>query len=153
MRHNNFMAKRLTDTEKWDDPWFYFLNVEEQWLWIYLLDRCDHAGIWKVNWSYFELKWGHKPNLEKFKDRIFQISNERIFIPKFLIFQYGSNWTKSKVKAHYSAIKILKNLKILEQAKTLTNGNTGSKTINKIEGLLILKKNNNIDKNQTVTNP
>jgi hypothetical protein len=43
------MAKRLTDSAKWDDPWFAELPSKYKLFYIYLLDECDHAGIWKVN--------------------------------------------------------------------------------------------------------
>jgi len=41
------MPKRLTATEKWNDPWFCGLNIEDKLFWIYLCDNCDHAGIYK----------------------------------------------------------------------------------------------------------
>ena len=44
------MAKRFTATDKWGDPWFCGLSVSDRMFWIYLLDACDHAGIWQVNW-------------------------------------------------------------------------------------------------------
>ena len=44
------MAKRFTDTEKWKDPWFCALTEKEKLFWVYIVDNCDHAGIWRVNW-------------------------------------------------------------------------------------------------------
>ena len=43
------MAKRFTDSTKWDDPFFADLSNDYKLLWIYILDKCDHAGIYKVN--------------------------------------------------------------------------------------------------------
>jgi len=89
------MAKRLTDSEKWEDPWFLDLKDEHKLIWIYLLDKCDHAGIWKVNKRLAEFCFGHSLDWEGFlkasNGRIEIISGgEKWFIPKFLNFQYGS---------------------------------------------------------------
>jgi hypothetical protein len=43
------MAKRFSDSEKWEDPFFTNLTNEYKLAWIYLLDKCDHAGFYKVN--------------------------------------------------------------------------------------------------------
>ena len=50
------MSKRHTDTEKWERPWFRKLPPEYKALWLYILDKCDIAGIWYVDFdtaSYF----------------------------------------------------------------------------------------------------
>jgi hypothetical protein len=39
------MAKRLTDSNKWNDSWFTNLPMDIKLVWIYLLDACDHAGV------------------------------------------------------------------------------------------------------------
>ena len=43
------MSKRFTDSEKWGDPWFRNAPSKYKLLWLYLIDECDNAGIWKVN--------------------------------------------------------------------------------------------------------
>ena len=45
------MAKRFTDSEKWKDAWFMDLPSKYKLFWLYLLDECNHAGIWKVNFK------------------------------------------------------------------------------------------------------
>lgn len=83
------MAKRQTATEKWEDPWFCELSTLEKLFWLYLLDKCDHAGIWQANWRLVKF---HMPefvyNPETFKDRIVELSPAKWFIPKFIGFQY-----------------------------------------------------------------
>ena len=60
--------------------------------WFYILDECNHAGIWKVNFKVAQFLIGE--NLEPIeikrylKERIFVIDDEYWFIPKFLKFQY-----------------------------------------------------------------
>jgi hypothetical protein len=43
------MAKRFTDTNKWNDVWFSQLPNDYKLVWIYMLDTCDNAGIWLKN--------------------------------------------------------------------------------------------------------
>lgn len=87
------MPRRFTDTAKWEDPWFSELTGEVRFLWLYLLDACDHAGIWKANRRHAEFCLGMKvdwPKAEEaLKDRIYK-NGEYWFIPKFLKFQYGA---------------------------------------------------------------
>jgi len=41
------MAKRFTASEKWEDLWFSELSNKYKLFWIYLLDKCDNAGVWE----------------------------------------------------------------------------------------------------------
>lgn len=84
------MSKRFTATEKWQDPWFCRLSERDRLFWLFLLDSCDHAGIWQVNelvvQAYFP---GYLLDPSKFADRIRIITPEKWFIRKFISFQYG----------------------------------------------------------------
>ena len=101
------MAKRLTATEKWIDPWFCSLSERDRLFWLYLLDNCNHAGIWSVNpmlvQTYFP---GYVINSDIFGDRVTVLSGEKWFINKFVEFQYGSLNKENRV--HSSVIAILK---------------------------------------------
>lgn len=85
------MAKRFTDTEKWRDPWFCSLSSSDKLFWVYLLDTCNVAGIWQVNWPLVHF---YIPGFEfqsvTFQDRIQVLSNQKWFVPKFIVFQYGT---------------------------------------------------------------
>lgn len=107
------MARRMTASEKWNDPWFSELAPIFKCLWMYLIDSCNHAGIWPVNKRQAEFLIGDKIDwdsaLQIFNGRIipFKIgTEERWFIPKFLKFQYphGLSYDNS---AHRSVIHIL----------------------------------------------
>jgi len=39
------MAKRFTDTEKWNEDWFLEIINPHKLFWIYICDNCNHAGI------------------------------------------------------------------------------------------------------------
>ena len=98
------MAKRFTGTEKWSDPWFSNLSQSYKLLWLYLLDNCDHAGIWRVNKKLADFQvgdgidWGNLK--EVFNGRLVIVDDEKWFIPKFITYQYPrglpKNWKVSK---------------------------------------------------------
>lgn len=98
------MAKRFTDSEKWDDPWFAELPSKYKLFWIYLLDECDHAGVWKVNFRKAHFMIGESLEqaevLRYVSDRVQKIDESYWLILKFVNFQYGSlNASKTAVSA------------------------------------------------------
>jgi len=101
------VAKRLTATEKWVDPWFCGLTVQEKLFWIFIVDNCNHAGIWKVNWPLvnFYIK-DFVFNEDNFNGRILKLKDDKWFIPKFIEFQYGVLNPENRL--HLSVINILK---------------------------------------------
>ncbi len=103
------MAKRFTDSRKWHDPWYRKLPPEYKNFWIYLLDTCDHAGIWKVDFEMAEFCIGGKINIPDitsiFNERVIQLKEGLWFIPKFIEFQYGD--LNPDNRAHKSVMDIL----------------------------------------------
>ena len=74
------MAKRYIDTKLWDKTWFRRLEVWQKSVWLYLITRCDHAGIIdfdsdsdsnEMNWHKF-LKFSaqERPGKNVFSDII-----------------------------------------------------------------------------------
>ena len=119
----NNMAKRFTDSEKWKDPFFEGLKNELKLAWLYLLDDCDHAGIWKksikrLNFS-LDSDLTEEELLTAFKERIVVLNSDKWFIPKFVTFQYGNDFIKSKQKSVVSAVNILNQNNLI---KELSNG-------------------------------
>ena len=43
------MEIRNTDADKWQDPWFRRQGADGQRVFLWLCDRCDRAGFWKVD--------------------------------------------------------------------------------------------------------
>ena len=104
------MAKRFTDSTKWNDDWFFNLKNEEKLAWIYILDTCDHAGIWKKNLRLLNFQVGStfvEDELKRvFEKQIIEIG-DKWFIPKFIKFQYGKNFLTSNTPAVKSARELL----------------------------------------------
>jgi len=117
------MSKRFTDTGKWDHRWFMGLNQQMKLFWLFILDKCDHAGIWNVNQMLASVYIGSEINLNAvlnvFENRIIPISENRWFVPKFIKYQYGE--LNSAVKPHQSVIKILGTYNLLEEYENLLN--------------------------------
>ncbi len=118
------MAKRFTDTEKWKNPNFRDMDPGYRWLWLYLLDTCDAAGIWRVDFSMASFCLGFKINAreaqEYFEDKVIVIDHDKWFIPSFIEFQYGELSEASK--PHLSVIKILRKHGIDPKNLTLLKG-------------------------------
>lgn len=86
------MKKRFTDADKWEDSWFCEQPSEVKLFWLYLCDRCDHAGVWEVNWRLAKF---HLPSLNQrtiesaLVGRITQIKGGKAwFMSGFISFQY-----------------------------------------------------------------
>ena len=103
------MAKRLTDSNKWNDNWFNELPADVKLIWLYILDTCDHAGVYKVSFKLIRFNTGTERSeteiIEYLKDRIY-IADDKWFIPKFITFQY-KNFFTSKTPAIVSARELL----------------------------------------------
>ena len=101
------MAKRFIDTKIWDKAWFRKLTPKNKLIWIYLLTRCDHAGIWDADWEAAEFyigEWVDYSELPKMiTDKMDYIEgDDQYFIPSFVDFQYGQ--LRENSKPHLSVI-------------------------------------------------
>ena len=104
------MAKRLTDSNKWNDNWFNDLPADIKLVWLYILDTCDHAGVYKVSFKSIRFYTGTEKSesqiLEYLKERIYIADGDKWFIPKFITFQY-KNFFTSNTPAIKSARELL----------------------------------------------
>lgn len=96
------MPKRMTDTDKWKKPFIKSLSPEYKLFWLYLLDDCDHAGIWHADFEVAELRLGLKLSQTKaeglFSEKVVLLDNgTKWFIPDFISFQYGELTEKNKM--------------------------------------------------------
>jgi hypothetical protein len=113
------MAKRYTDSEKWQDSWFTDLTNDQKIIWIYLLDHCDNAGLWKLNIKNLNYFCSTNISVEDlifiFKERLTKVGEDLFLINKFCLFQYGPDFLNSKNKAVLSAINKLIQVGVLNK--------------------------------------
>lgn len=119
------MAKRLSDTEKWKKPFIKSLPVEYKLFWFYLLDDCDHAGVWNVDHEVAEIRLGTKLSLQKaqgfFKEKIVVFDDgAKWFIPDFIPFQYG--YFDEKNKMYKSIIAVLEKYNLIPHLSPINGG-------------------------------
>jgi hypothetical protein len=87
--------KRFTETDKWLDPWFQELPLDAKLVWLYLLDRCDNAGVWEPNKRLAnftigrDIDWPEVERLLTVGQRIEILSDGKWHVCKFVVFQYG----------------------------------------------------------------
>lgn len=105
------MAKRFSDTDKWEDPFFADLPDKYKLTYLLLLDRCDPVGVWKVNKRYVNFLIGDidwDAFISYMGDRIHQISEDKWWLTKFCDFQYGTLSEDSGSKPIISHVNTLK---------------------------------------------
>lgn len=104
------MAKRFTETNKWADPWFQDLSPVLKCAWVYILDNCDAAGVWVVNEKLLTFQIGKgcawSDVKGAFGDRLIEFTAGRVWVPKFIAFQYGT--LSEAAKPHQRVIALLK---------------------------------------------
>lgn len=111
------MSKRMTDTEKWKKKFIRGLDSPYKLLWLYLMDDCNHAGIWEVDIEVARIRTGvvfdENIALEKFRGKILSFDQgEKWFIPDFIEFQYGV--LKESNRVHISVIEILQKYNLMD---------------------------------------
>ena len=115
------MGKRFTDTDKWKREWFMELRPHPKLAWIYLLDQCDHCGIWPRNFRLMSEQLGfrvdHQTLVDWFGNKLVLFDEDKYFIPSFFRYQYSES--KDGFKAKQSAVKILLSLNLIRDDGTL----------------------------------
>lgn len=115
------MAKRFTDTDKWQRAWFSELSSEGKLIWFFLCDNCDHAGLWNINEKLLKFHLGNDFTVDKIitllGNKVHRV-NDKLWIPSFIKFQYGK--LKDGVKAHQSVARRLEECKLLDTFLTVT---------------------------------
>lgn len=109
------MAKRFTDTEKWKNPWFSSLSPKAKLAWFYILDNCDHSGVWSINLKLMSFQLDQKITFddlnEWFSDKMILVEPDKVWIPSFIPYQYKT--LNEKNNAHLKALETLEKYKHL----------------------------------------
>jgi len=105
------MAKRFTDSDKWKKQWFRRLKPAHKCFWQYLLDNCNNAGIWDVDFEAASFHVGEDldalETMEAFRKQYIPFAlGKRWFLIDFIDFQYGD--LRESNHLHVSVINTLK---------------------------------------------
>lgn len=123
------MAKRFRDTLIWNKVWYCDLTPKMKCAWDFLCDNCDHAGIWDENYKLMSFQIGDTISqneiFEAFGNKLVKIKN-KIFIPRFIDFQYGHLNQANRV--HKSVINRLKLIGAYEGLTSPLQGCTATAT-------------------------
>jgi len=129
------MAKRFTESGKWKKKWIRQLDPKYKLFWFYLLDNCDHAGVFDADIEsasfHIGLEYTEKEVLEVFNRKIVPFKTDKWFIPKFVEYQYGE--LNENNRAHLSVINILNKYNLLDPNKTLARSLKGIKEQVKVQ--------------------
>ena len=83
--------RRWTETTKWQDRWFRRLVPTSKLFYLYLLDECDEAGVWEIDFDLFAVMSGISISpeslIEDLGNRIQVLEGEQILVRKFLPYQ------------------------------------------------------------------
>ena len=129
------MAKRFTESGRWKKKWIRQLDPKYKLFWFYLLDNCDHAGVFDADIEsasfHIGLEYTEKEVLEVFNRKIVPFKTDKWFIPKFVEYQYGE--LNENNRAHLSVINILNKYNLLDPNKTLARPLKGIKEQVKVQ--------------------
>lgn len=84
------MGKRMTGTTKWDKRWFRSLEPRVKLLWVYILDKCDQAGVWDGDFGIATYVIGQEVSevdLEAFEGRVEHLDSGKYWVIDFVKFQ------------------------------------------------------------------
>jgi hypothetical protein len=108
------MSKRFTETTKWEDPWFRELSPAHKALWLWMLDKCDCAGVLaEIDWKLASFQVGAPlaaDAMSAFESRV-EPCGKGFWIRKFIVYQYGHS-LRDRNPAHKGVLKALRSAKL-----------------------------------------
>lgn len=126
------MAKRFIDTGLFDDDWFMDLSKDAKILYLYLITKCTHAGLIKLNEKLCKVQTGITNltgAIEDLGNRLVTVKEGFFFMPKFLYFQYP-NFPNSKVFQQKTALEELTKLGLFNNSSLTLNEGLSNPTVN-----------------------
>jgi len=137
------MAKRFTDTNKWQDPWFSELSASDKLLWFYLTDNCNQVGVIDFSKRMADFMTGSDIDIEQFiinsDGRVKRLKNGKLLLTKFLSFQNGK--ISAKCPAHKPIIRFLEENEELVDTLSNTLSDTLLNTLsNRVQVKVIVKE-------------
>ena len=136
------MAKRYIDTKIWDKAWFRRLKVEVKGVWLYLITKCDHAGILDFDYDSFNfhLCVDHSEEMyleifKQFEGRVLLYEDQaKIWVKTFIDYQYGGLSTLNpNVRPQKAVIDRLTNQGLLDPNTMIYSQSTETPNKNKLD--------------------
>lgn len=123
-RRSEELAKRFTDTEKWDKQWYQDLSSKMKLFWLYLCDKCDAAGVWSENIKLASYQIGEEVSRDEYENlfggRMIRLDENNVFLPRFIEFQYVK--LKEESKPHAAVMRELRRRGIDPVSLTISKG-------------------------------
>jgi hypothetical protein len=120
------MAKRLTDTKKWESKTFRKLADKFKVFYLYLLDNCDGSGVMHLDLELINFILSQSFSLEEIKEafpnQLIFISDDKIIIKNYIAFQNG-DVTDSKSNIAKSIVATLNSHGLLKRYQKGEFGN------------------------------
>ena len=90
------------------------LPLKYKLFWLFICDQCDNAGAWQPNIRLAATQIGEQLELVEilrvFSDRIVQLDDGKLFIIKFIPFQYGN--LSPNCRAHIPILNSIEKLRV-----------------------------------------
>lgn len=141
------MSKRLRDSGSYDDPFVRRLSSAHKHLWFYILDKCDHAGIWKVDLELASFFTGSALNRQEAEtalaEKVEFLDDKTWFIPGFIVFQYG--FLNDENRIHRSVLALLASKGLEAPSKSLVKPLQDAKVKNKVKDKVKAKAKVDLD--------
>lgn len=91
------MGSRLSDTDKWKNPWFRSLPGKYKLLFIYMIDECDNAGVMHLDIDLIAFVLKEEIKIEEikhyFEKQIVFVAPDKIVIKNYIAHQKNKNNT------------------------------------------------------------
>lgn len=108
------MAKRFSESNRWDDPWYRALPPHLKNFWDFLCCRPDAAGVWKPDWQDVHFRIGRKIGADEAlnafnsdKVRINVLKNGYWQVIGWVTFQFGETLNE-KIGQHKSSLVLIR---------------------------------------------
>jgi hypothetical protein len=101
-------VKRFFDTEMMLRPWYRSLEPRLKCLWLFMVSRCDMAGVIDMDWELASFAIGQQvsePDMKAMNGNAVPLGGNKILIPGFIPFQYGE--LKEHSPVHKGVFKVL----------------------------------------------
>lgn len=103
------MARRMTESGKFRDVWYRNLTPKDKCIWEFMISECNAAGILDIDLSSMTFHIGADitmDDLKAFNSRLVWIREDKVFIPKFIKFQYPGGLNPDN-RAHKNILPML----------------------------------------------